>query len=201
VLAPDDIGLLEPFVKWTDGAPLVGRRAIGRGDAWIVTLPVSIDASDLALRPGFLAILGAWAREARERAVARRSDVGSTWTFAGARNVDAQGPLARVTTTRDERGVRLVPALIGLYRITVDGTAEARVAAPVARELDLRPRAAASKTAGMGIGERRASVDISGQVALALLALVAIEMALRIWSRQRRTLRRDALAIPRPDEA
>jgi hypothetical protein len=60
------------------------------------------------------------------------------------------------------------------------------VAAPVARELDLRPRAAASSTAGTGVGERRASVDISGQAALVLLALMAVEMALRMWSRRTR---------------
>jgi hypothetical protein len=187
LLAPDDVGAFEPLVKWTDGAPLIARRAIGRGDAWILTLPISVDASDLALRPAFLALLGAWAREARERAAARRSDVGSTWTFAGAHSVAARGPSGPVPALRDERGLRIVPPLVGLYQISVDGTAEVRVAAPVTRELDLRPRTAAPKTAGPGLGERRASVDISGQAALALLALVALEMALRLWSRQRRT--------------
>jgi hypothetical protein len=187
LLALDDVGALEPLVKWTDGAPLIGRRAIGRGDAWILTLPISVDASDLALRPAFLALLGGWAREARGRAAARRGEVGSTWMFAGAHSVEARGPSGPVPTSRDERGLRIAPPLAGLYQITVDGTAEVRVAAPAPRELDLRPRAAASKTAGSGVGERRASVDISGQAALVLLALVALEMALRLWSRQRRT--------------
>jgi hypothetical protein len=186
LLAQDDVAAFEPLVKWTDGAPLIARRSIGRGDAWILTLPISVDASDLALRPAFLALLGAWTREARGRAAARRSDVGSTWTFAGAHSVEARGPSGPVPASRDERGLRLVPPVVGLYQITVDGAAEVRVAAPVARELDLRPRAAASKTAGPGVGERRASVDISGQVALVLLALVALEMARRAWSRQRR---------------
>jgi hypothetical protein len=35
------------------------------------------------------------------------------------------------------------------------------------------------------MGERRASVDISGPLALALLALVAAEIALRAWSRRK----------------
>jgi hypothetical protein len=35
------------------------------------------------------------------------------------------------------------------------------------------------------MGERRAAVDVSGQVALALLGLVALEMALRVWSRRK----------------
>jgi hypothetical protein len=184
-LAADDVGALEPIVKWTDGAPLVARRAVGRGEAWILTLPVSVDASDIALRPAFLALLAAWAHEAREHAAPKRSDVGATWRFAGVRTVDVQGPSGPIAAARDERGVRLGPPLIGPYRITADGKPEVRVASPVARELDLRPRAVAPNAGGPSPGERRAAVDISGQVALALLAVVALEMALRVWSQQR----------------
>ena len=60
-----------------------------------------------------------------------------------------------------------------------------RVAAPDARELDFRPRGAAPATGGEGMGEKRASVDISGQIALALLALLALEMGLRGWARRK----------------
>jgi VWA domain-containing protein/aerotolerance regulator-like protein len=180
LISPDDVGAFEPIVKWADGGPLVARRAIGRGAAWIITLPISLEASDLALRPAFLALLRAWEREARERAAPKRSDVGSAWTFPGTRRVDASGPSGPIATMRDERGVRVVPPLLGLYRITVDGKAEVRVASPVGRELDLRPRAAASKTAGEGLGQPHALVDVSGQVALVLLALVALEMGLRM---------------------
>jgi hypothetical protein len=77
-----------------------------------------------------------------------------------------------------------VPALIGAYHLSVDGKSELRVAAPDVRELDLRPRAAAASTAGEGLGKRRAYVDVSGHVALALLALLAAELALRVWSRK-----------------
>ncbi|HXN31987.1 MAG TPA: VWA domain-containing protein, partial [Polyangiaceae bacterium] len=188
VLAADDVGVLEPIVRWADGAPLLARRAMGRGDAWVLTLPISLDASDLALRPAFLALLGAWEREALERMAAKRSDVGSTWTFPGARAVEVKGPLGPIAPVRDERGVRVVPPLLGLYRVSVDGQVEVRVASPAVRELDLRPRSAASKTGGEGLGERRASVDVSGQVALLLLALVAFEMGLRMWLQQRRTV-------------
>ena len=185
VLSPEDAAAFEPIVKWTDGAPLLARRAIGRGTAWVLTLPVSLDASDLALRPAFLAFLDAWEHEALERKAAQRSDVGVPWTFPGARNVDAQGPSGAIAAARDERGVRVVPPVLGLYRISVDGRLEARVASPVARELDLRPRAAASTTAGEGLGDRRASVDFSGQVAILLLSLVAFELGLRLWLGQR----------------
>jgi len=184
-LAADDVGAFVPVVAWTDGAPLVARRSIGRGEAWIVTLPVSVDASDLALRPAFLALLQGWAHEARERAAATRSDVGSTWAFPDARAVDAQGPAGPLEASRDEAGLRLVPPVLGAYRIRVDGKDETRVAAPVARELDLRPRPAAHAGEAGALGERRAPVDVSGQVALALLALTAAEMALRARSARR----------------
>lgn len=184
-LAPEDASPLDALVKWTDGAPLVGRRAMGRGEVWVVTLPFSVDSSDLALRPAFLALLDAWVHAARERAAPKRSDVGTTWTFPGAHVVEVRGPRGPIAVTRDQGVVRIVPPVVGVYRLSVDGKAETRVAAPVARELDFRPRPAAPTTGGEGMGERRAAVDISGQVALALLVLVAAEIALRAWSRRR----------------
>jgi hypothetical protein len=151
----------------------------------MVTLPFSVDESDLALRPAFLALLDSWARSARERAAPKRSDVGTVWGFPGARAVEVVGPRGPIAVSREQGVARVLPPLVGVYRITVDGKAETRVAAPVSRELDLRPRAAAAATGGEGMGERRASVDISGPLALALLALVAAEIALRAWSRRK----------------
>ncbi len=59
-LAAEDVKAFEPLLAWEDGAPFVARRAIGRGGAWVVTLPFSIGTSELTLRPGFLALLDAW---------------------------------------------------------------------------------------------------------------------------------------------
>jgi hypothetical protein len=182
---PQDASAFEPIVRWSDGAPLVGRRVMGRGEAWIVTLPFSVEASDLALRPAFLSLLDAWVRSARERIAPKRSDVGTTWRFPGARTVEAQGPSGAIPVTWDEGVAHLAPPLLGTYRVVVDGKTEVRVAAPDARELDLRPRPLAPTTQADAMGERRAAVDVSGQVALALLGLVAMEMALRVWSRRK----------------
>ena len=85
---------------------------------------------------------------------------------------------------RDDGVVSLTPSLLGSYRVKVDGRTETRVAAPDERELDLRPRSAASTNPGATVGERRAAVDASGEVALALLALMALEMGLRLWQRR-----------------
>lgn len=184
VLAPEDVRGLEVLVEWTDGQPLVARRTMGRGELWLVTLPFSVDASDLALRPAFLALLSGWVRTAQERAAPQRSEVGVSWRFPGAGSVVAHGPTGAVATTIDNGVARIVPSVLGAYQLVVDGKEEVRVAAPSPSELDLRPRPSDASTAGAGVGERRAAVDVSGPVALVLLALVTLEMVLRLISRR-----------------
>jgi hypothetical protein len=184
VLGPADGPRFEPLLRWGDGAPLVARRAVGRGDAWIVTLPFSTDASDLPLRPAFLGLLDAWVHVARDHAAPPRTDVGTPWRFAGAARVEVRGPAGQVAPDRDEGAWRVVPDLVGAYEVTVDGRQERRIAAPAVSELDLRPRAAAAAaTQGRG-GPRRGAVDASGPIALVLLALMALEMALRLHARR-----------------
>jgi hypothetical protein len=184
-LTPEDLAVFEPMVRWTDGAPLVARRTLGRGEVWLVTLPFSVDRSDLALRPAFLSLLDGFVASARERAAPKRSVVGSAWRFPGARTVEAEGPAGPVAVTHDDGVARLVPARVGIYRVTVDGKTEVRAAAPDPVEIDLRPRATAASATGTSVGEQRAKVEVSGEVALMLLAAVALEMALRLWSRRK----------------
>jgi hypothetical protein len=178
-------------VKWKDGLPLVAKRAIGRGEAWIVTLPFSVDASDLTLRPGFLALLDDWVAHARARAAPRRGTVGVAWTFPGATKVEADGPSGsggRITASREgagAAGARIVPPLAGAYHLDVDGKKELRVASPPGAEIDFRARHAAKSAAGPGVGDKGAAVDISSQIALSLLVLLTLEMALRALSARR----------------
>lgn len=184
-LADDDVAAYEHLLDWSDGAPLLARRPRGRGEIWITTLPFSIDESDFALRPGFLALLEGFVRTAKERAAVRRSDVGSVWTFAGARTVEAVGPRGPLTVERSDGAFRLTPELAGLYALTVDGKSERRVAAPIARELDLRPRTIAPASASAEMGGTTAKVDVSWVFALVLLALVAVELVVRARPRAR----------------
>jgi hypothetical protein len=184
-LGAENVARFEPLAKWTDGAPLVARRAMGRGEAWIVTLPFSVDASDLPLRAAFLALLDSWVRTAREHASPLRTDVATPWKFPGAAHVEARGPGGALPPTQEEGVWRLVPELAGAYDVTVDGRSERRIAAPIARELDLRPRAAGPVAAEEQAGIRRGAVDASGPVALALLALMAVETGLRLYARRR----------------
>ncbi len=75
------------LARWKDGAPLLLRRSLGRGAVLALTLPLSTDESDLALRPAFLALLDRFVGTARSRGGARRIDVGEAWTFDGYRAV------------------------------------------------------------------------------------------------------------------
>jgi hypothetical protein len=188
VIAPEDLQGAEPIVKWTDGAPLIVKKTRGRGDVWLSTLPFAVDASDFPLRPGFLALLDAIVTDARERSVPLRGDVGSPWAFGGATKVEAEGPSGHLVGARTEGTLRIVPSLIGPYHLTVDGTKELRVAAPSAREVDLRARAVAPAATSSSLGGGVAVVDVSWTIALALLGLVAVETIVRALTRTRREL-------------
>lgn len=184
-LSEDDVATYERLLDWSDGAPLLAKRSRGRGEIWLTTLPFSIDESDFALRPGFLALLEGFVRTAKERAAVRRSDVGSVWTFAGATAVEAVGPRGPVAVERADGAFRLTPDLAGVYTLRIDGKSERRVAAPIARELDFRPRAIAPASASAEMGGTTAKVDVSWVFALVLLALVAVELVVRARPRTR----------------
>jgi len=184
-LAPEDAKAFATLLAWDDGAPLVARRAMGRGGVWIVTLPFAVGSSDLTLRPGFLALLDAWTDEARALAVPLRIDVGQPWMFASAGDLAVVGPSGPLPIARDGTIARVAPPLIGAYRVTLTGKTQTRIAAPVAIEMDLRPRAISPSTQHGALGDTHASVDVSWGVALALLALVFAELAVRLQRARR----------------
>src|SRR5262249_40594997 len=134
-------GATSPLVKWKDGAPWLIERSFGRGLAFVLTLPSSADQSDLALRPAFLVLLEKFAEAARTRNGAHRTAVGEPWSFEGAKSVDVVGPDRTPVRLVDEGTTRIaLPDKIGVYEISVDGEKLTRVAGPVEREVDLRPR-------------------------------------------------------------
>ena len=194
VLSADDLGVLETLIPWTDGAPLVARKNVGRGEVMIVTLPFNVDASDLPLRPGFLSLLDAWENTVLERSSPRRQSVGNAWTFPAATSVRIDGPAGPLAVTRDGDVLRAEPSLVGAYHVTFDaGKTERRVAAPVTRELELRPRAVAENAIASSVGTTRSRVDVSWAIALVLLALVAGELGLRVRA-ARRPIEEEGLA-------
>ena len=184
-VAPEDLTAFEPLLKWSDGAPLVLRGTRGRGEVWLTTLSFSVESSDFPLRPGVLSLLDAIVVDAKEHSAPLRGDVGVPWTFAGARQIEAEGPGGRVTAARGDGALRVVPSLVGPYRLTVDGAKELRVAAPAQREIDLRPRAVVPAATSSSLGGGVSVVDVSWMIALALLALVAAEIVVRALTRPR----------------
>jgi von Willebrand factor type A domain/Aerotolerance regulator N-terminal len=179
-LSEQDVKTFTTVLAWKDGAPLFARRTIARGEVWTSTLPFSIGASDLVLRPGFLALLDAFCERAKENASARRSDVGVAWTFPGVADATAQGPAGVITATHERGAPSIVPPLVGAYSIDLSGQKELHVAAPIAREMDTRPRTVAATAQGNELGDTHAQVDASPVLAVLLLLLLTAELVLRV---------------------
>jgi hypothetical protein len=181
VLTDEDARALTSWLTWSDGMPFLGRRELGKGEALVLTLPLSLDESDLPLRPGFLALLDAFVVRARARSSPRRSEAGATFQVPDGAVVE--GPHGRIALTHEPNGVRATVADIGRYRVKVGDHVETRVTSPVARELDLRPRPAAPKGhAKIGAGPA-AKLDVSWIVALVLLGLFLAEIVARLLTR------------------
>ncbi|WP_438007823.1 VWA domain-containing protein [Sorangium sp. So ce321] len=194
-LGPEATEGAEVLARWKDGAPFLVRRPLGRGVVLVMTLPLSTEESDVALRPAFLSLLDGFVGAARARGGARRLAAGETWTFDGYRDVkvervrvDAgQGPAGReaLPVAEVERRLRVSPPLAGLYELTLDGERSTRVVSVPEREIDLRPRRVADSARAAELGGMSASIDASPYVALALLLLLAAELLLRALGARR----------------
>jgi hypothetical protein len=173
-------GSAKVAARWKDGAPWLMERSLGRGFAFVLTLPTSTETSDLALRPAFLTLLERFAAAARIRNGAHRTPVGEPWTFDGAKSLEVLGPDRAPLRVIEEASDKLVvPEKLGVYEIALDGDKLVRVAAPVEREVDLRPRPVAPAAGSTSLGDVRAKLDLSPYLAVVLLALLVAELSLR----------------------
>ncbi len=187
---------LRTLVKWKDGAPLLLERRLGRGVAYSLTLPFSTDQSDLALRPGFLALLLRMADTARSLGGVARTVVGMPWSLEGFERVEVarltrqdEGIPLTVTQAPDGTTQQVTVELAGLYELTLDGTTVHRVATVDEAEVDLRPRAAPDAEGGSELGGMSAEVNVSAYVAIGLIALLFGELLLRALAPRRRSRR------------
>lgn len=191
-LEPDDE--VKVLVAWSDGRPFAIEHRMGRGVVIALTLPFDTHQSDFALRPGFLELLKRVTDTARTLGGVSRSTAGTAWALQGFDEVkvfrlsrnDEKTPLD-VELTPGGKTRRVVPELAGLYLLQLDGNEATRVAAVSEAEVDLRPRPAAPGQHGEELGGVEASVDISSYIALALLALILLEMVIRVSGRSRRS--------------
>lgn len=165
--------------KWSDGAPFVVERDLGRGLIVTITLPTSIAVSDLALRPGFVALVDHYIEVARQRRGLTESVAGSTWVFGTERPliVGPTGPLA-VEQSLD-RGRVANPALAGTYRVTLGSHEEVRTVTLDPQEITADPRPPPKASAAAAGGPGLELTDVSREAALFLILLMGLELALR----------------------
>ncbi|MEZ4220721.1 MAG: BatA and WFA domain-containing protein [Polyangiaceae bacterium] len=191
-LEPRGRGLLAPALtdgaeamgKWEDGEPFAVSTKVGRGLALTMSLPASLEQSDFALRPGFLALLTHALDAAERRAGPRRSLAGDTWGFPARSTVEILGPDAKpLSLVRGDDGddQTLVVAQAGRYRVSIDGDVAERFVSYPEDELVRLPSPLASR-AGSNVGVAvRSKVDASKHLALVCLALFAVEVLLRLY--------------------
>jgi hypothetical protein len=171
------------LARFTDGEPLLIERPAGRGLILVSALPTSLDESDFALRPAFLALLDSLVHEAGIRNGAAATRCGTPWELpAGTRVEGPEGPVEP-----ELKGGRLVvePALAGRYRLQSSGQTHVRNAVIDPEENLRQPRktpAGRAKTAAVTTSQE---VDVSREVAVVVLLLSLAELILRVLIRAR----------------
>ncbi len=164
---------------WTDGAPLLVERELGRGLVTTVTLPSSVSVSDFALRPAFVALLDHWLDAARRRRGLTTSVAGTSWSFGADRPVvtGPEGPLRLVETP--DRGRIATPVVRGSYRLTSERGEEIRTVGIEPEEITLEPTPPPPGATVAASAPSGQLLDASAEVAYALLALLGLEVLLR----------------------
>jgi hypothetical protein len=177
--------------RWDDGEPWLLEANSGRGLLLTAGLPTSVEQSDFALRPGFLALLTHVTEQALRRRGPRRSVAGTRWVFPASSAIEVVGPKGKVAVVdaalANGTGDKLViPDLAGRYFLRVDGDPQLRLATIEAEEVLLLPQRLDEATRKKLEGTREARIDASPQLALVLLGLVAVEIVLRLLGKFQR---------------
>lgn len=198
--------------KWDDGVPWLFERAVGSGVVLTVGLPTSLGLSELAIRPGFLALLAHTLEGARRRTGPKRTSAGVAWTFPASSSVAVAGlppqgelvltPQVAVAdpsqqspdsvTSEGYGGLELqevIPTLTGRYRVVVDEREEQRSVTLDALELTRLAAAATSDPSVAQASAEPSSVDASPHWAMLVLALFALELAMRAFRKSRSRLK------------
>jgi len=167
--------------RWSDGKVLVTRQERGRGLLFSVGLPVSVEVSDLPLRPAFLALLDHIVGEALRRRGPRASEAGTEWWFPASGNLQVTGS-AGPLVLREADGQRVVtPETSGRYTINLNGKSEARFITLPADEVLSVPKQDLPNTWRATKGGAAPQVDASPELSWLLLGLLALEVGARFW--------------------
>jgi hypothetical protein len=174
--------------RWSDGKVLITRQERGRGLLFSIGLPISVDVSDLALRPAFLALLDQMVNEALRRRGPRESVAGTEWWFPASGTLQVSTSTGAVPT-READGQRVAtPELIGRYQISLNGKTETRFITLPAEEVLATPKQELPRSWRPSQAGAAPHVDASPELGWLLLGLIAVEIAVRIWrlARERR---------------
>ncbi len=203
----DGAGLPDSLVvaAWKDGVPFLSKRSLGAGLVLTAGLPVSVEHSDFALRPAFLALLDQLLGEAEQRRGPGITPVGERWTFPAAKAVQIEGPAGNVPVSTEgcdaDSGSECAPGqqaatpeLAAQYTLVIDGVKQTRVARLDEHEITDPPGSSPQFDQASAGGGESGAVDASPELALVLLLLFAGELALRVGSEARRR-RRTARAL------
>jgi hypothetical protein len=172
--------------RWLDGVPMAIEQRVGQGQWLALGLPCSVDDSELALRPGFLAIVEHALDLASRHTGVRVTTAGTSWLFDNGSVVRIVGPTgelrARVLTSTDDHVPRRLVATAeeaGRYRVTTNGRPEQRFVTLDPEEIETMPLQAEGRRTRFLALPTSDRVDASRAVAWALLGLLAAELALR----------------------
>lgn len=169
--------------SWQDGVPFLFRRSVDRGLVLTAGLPASLEQSDFALRPGFLALLQLVLDNAKQRTGPKRSTAGTPWTFPADLKLNAKGPSGPLDPELVNNGetpeLQLIADIKGSYELDLPTGKELRLVTIEPTELVTTPAEADSQQGPTAQAAEAARVDASPYWALLLLALFAAEMGLR----------------------
>jgi hypothetical protein len=177
--------------KWADGAPwLLQQQTAGGGAIWTVGLPVSVQLSEFAFQPAFLALLD---RAVQSAINSRHSDVnvvGEPWriedTVTGVSG--PQGEIALPQKRAASSRLRSVtPERAGRYVFSSGKEESQRVATVDESEIVAMPAVLPEGQFASPRGPGGPAVDVSRQFAWLLLLLVALELGLRLRGYLRRS--------------
>jgi hypothetical protein len=170
------------LLSFADGTPLLFERPIGLGRAFTSTLPASVEQSDFALRPGFLALIDHALEASRGQSSGRVSLPGATWSVP--EDVEVFRGKEQLESRSLSPGLKAVtPEWAGRYTL-LSGTLErSRFVTRHPGEHVRQPENAESQTGSQSTPQTMEKTSISREVALALLVLSAGEL----WLRSRRS--------------
>ncbi|MGE0323922.1 MAG: VWA domain-containing protein [Polyangiaceae bacterium] len=184
-------GDAEVLARWTDGRPFMARRNVGRGQAYVVGLPISAEQSDFALRPAFLALLDHLLQQAERLGGPARTTAGVAWLFPASGELKVSGPggqlEAELVTAEESQPAtrRVTPGRLGRYRVDQSGEATYRIVSLSADELRRQAEASTQTSLASPENTQASRIDVSPHIAFGLLALLTLELLVRVWRRAR----------------